>query len=870
MTPEKIKFSDLTCGRLEGRSPQGKLRRNKRDLDRLSVTAQYGGNRGHRGHRGGQGRGGRGQHRGRGHGHGHGGRGGAYRGPAHTVGPRLAEADVGITEFISQHEGFSAVMKHRFSDFQVNEIDSEGNIVKLTSLETPVEGHETAAPVERHELIPQDIWDRISVMVKKFKAREYKKWDPTASDASSSKTVRASRKPDEPAVDGKPSDQHEKVLDNEPECSSVVETVSPSKNELDLSKDKPCLPADSNPDPGASNSSAIREARPCVEFDVTALDKDGRRSVHTCVKSAFKEINSNTKEVDGKKFVIFTVGKGEKGQNRGKWPSSRNGEYLHFVVHKRNMDTTETVNVMSQNLWVKAGAITFAGTKDKRGITSQLMSIRRGEPHRLYKISKGIHNAYFGNYCFKEKPLRLGDLKGNQFRIVLRHVDGSEEQIKSGLESLKKNGFINYYGLQRFGTNKAVPTHRVGKALLLGDWQKAIDLILEPREGNPSLKVALEEWKSSKNASAALEKLDGQSSCLEILLLRGLMKYGPKDFVNALTMIPLNTRLMYLHSYQSLIWNKGVSFRLREFGLKPVVGDLVVVKWEKDANEDSNSNTENSAPLDSEVAVAESATRQEVKCITEEDLNNYKITDIVLPLPGYDVVYPNNSVGSYMKDLLKDDGLTSESMHQQVRQYSVRGTYRPIIAPVDKLSWKIVHYNDTEADFIASDYDEMMKGRQFAKDIPDGKHKALIITMCLEPSTYATMAIREVTKKDTSAVIQASMSAAHSIKKEDVSVVKVETVSDSKGEPVSGVGEVPARDLKEEPTSDSNDEPTSDSKEEPASDVKEEPMVAESVSMEVNGSEDSTAVSIEQNSSLKRKGDNISEETVPEKKPKEN
>lgn len=40
----------------------------------------------------------------------------------------------------------------------------------------------------------------------------------------------------------------------------------------------------------------------------------------------------------------------------------------------------------------------------------------------------------------------------------------------------------------------------------------------------------------------------------------------------------------------------------------------------------------------------------------------------MLPLPGYDVVYPNNSVGNYMKELLKEDGLTSESMCQQVRQ----------------------------------------------------------------------------------------------------------------------------------------------------------------------------------------------------------
>lgn len=87
-----------------GGMPKGKLRRNKRDCDRASVTANYGGNRGNRGHRGGRGRG---QHRGRGT------QGHRQAGQPHTVGPRLSEADVGITEFISQHDGFSAVMKHR-------------------------------------------------------------------------------------------------------------------------------------------------------------------------------------------------------------------------------------------------------------------------------------------------------------------------------------------------------------------------------------------------------------------------------------------------------------------------------------------------------------------------------------------------------------------------------------------------------------------------------------------------------------------------------------------------------------------------------------------------------------------------------------
>jgi len=38
--------------------------------------------------------------------------------------------------------------------------------------------------------------------------------------------------------------------------------------------------------------------------------------------------------------------------------------------------------------------------------------------------------------------------------------------------------------------------------------------------------------------------------------------------------IPRNMRLMYVHAYQSYVWNSVVSRRLREFGLVPRPGDL--------------------------------------------------------------------------------------------------------------------------------------------------------------------------------------------------------------------------------------------------------------------------------------------------------
>ena len=50
-------------------------------------------------------------------------------------------------------------------------------------------------------------------------------------------------------------------------------------------------------------------------------------------------------------------------------------------------------------------------------------------------------------------------------------------------------GFINYFGLQRFGTNAHVPTHLVGVALLRRDFLAALRLVLAP--STPGLKNAV-------------------------------------------------------------------------------------------------------------------------------------------------------------------------------------------------------------------------------------------------------------------------------------------------------------------------------------------------------------------------------------------
>lgn len=57
-----------------------------------------------------------------------------------------------------------------------------------------------------------------------------------------------------------------------------------------------------------------------------------------------------------------------------------------------------------------------------------------------------------------------------------------KEAIDRRCALVREHGFINYFGLQRFGTGGA-PTSEVGLAMLKEDWGGAVRLIMRPRLG---------------------------------------------------------------------------------------------------------------------------------------------------------------------------------------------------------------------------------------------------------------------------------------------------------------------------------------------------------------------------------------------------
>ena len=144
-----------------------------------------------------------------------------------------------------------------------------------------------------------------------------------------------------------------------------------------------------------------------------------------------------------------------------------NGKHTIAWVQSTNWDTHLLVKKISNRLEISSKRISFAGTKDKRAVTSQLMSFFNITKEQLTNLT--IKDVTITPLHTTKKPIDLGQLQGNQFKIILRAIDQNitNNHISEYTEYFTKNpGFPNYFGIQRFGGIRPI-THLVGKHIIL-------------------------------------------------------------------------------------------------------------------------------------------------------------------------------------------------------------------------------------------------------------------------------------------------------------------------------------------------------------------------------------------------------------------
>jgi tRNA pseudouridine13 synthase len=90
------------------------------------------------------------------------------------------------------------------------------------------------------------------------------------------------------------------------------------------------------------------------------------------------------------------------------------------------------------------------------------------------------------------------------------------------------------------------------------------------------------------------------------------------------------------------------------------------------------------------------------------------------------------------------------------REYTLSGSYRKILHLPMEMSWSLLRYTDPDVPLAQADEDKLL-GFDPPAVIEDGKFIALQIHLALGTAAYATMALREITKMDTSSHVQSNL-----------------------------------------------------------------------------------------------------------------
>ena len=303
---------------------------------------------------------------------------------------------------------------------------------------------------------------------------------------------------------------------------------------------------------------------------------------------------------------------------------------------------------------------------------------------------------------------------------------GDEEAISRRVAEWERSGFINYFGSQRFGTS-SVATWQVGRELVLGNWGAAVDLILAPRaEDEESVRGCHLEWAASKDPAAALTKLSGQfrSGGVEAALLRSLSVHGRTDFLTALQTLPRHSRSLYVHAYQSWLWNRIVARRVAKHGQAVLVGDLL-----------RGPDKDNFA--------------------TVKDPADVSPFDIILPLPSGQIRFPENEIAGWYNEIFLDEGVSQGHFAQVSQDFALHSSQRPVfVKPLD-VSHRFVSYSDPTKLLLPNDMTQFQSDWERQRDADaartlDEPARALLLNFALPSGCYATVALREICKRDLS------------------------------------------------------------------------------------------------------------------------
>ncbi|MCH8519769.1 MAG: tRNA pseudouridine(13) synthase TruD [Nanoarchaeota archaeon] len=262
------------------------------------------------------------------------------------------------------------------------------------------------------------------------------------------------------------------------------------------------------------------------------------------------------------------------------------GNYAYFLFTKINLSGQKAIVFLAQKLSINSKRIHFCGTKDKVAITTQLISIQNCSEQKAFEFvellnsqSEDMKLEHVGQF---NNRLNLSNNLGNRFEIILEEVSEEEKEKFMKKEKEKENEtenetenefkVFNFFQTQRFGICKN--THKIGLLLIKNQIKNALFEILLSLPQNiddeeeivkiNSYITLIEEIKTNFEELSQEELKIKYPEVKEVLpqFLRGYLSIinhlinTPKDVSGAFRTLPKKLRTLYIHAFQSAIFNK--------------------------------------------------------------------------------------------------------------------------------------------------------------------------------------------------------------------------------------------------------------------------------------------------------------------------
>ncbi len=234
------------------------------------------------------------------------------------------------------------------------------------------------------------------------------------------------------------------------------------------------------------------------------------------------------------------------------------GEHCYLTFEKRGITTLEAIRRIANALKIPEREIGYAGMKDAVGVTRQTISLARITPQQALELQlDGLVMVAAERHGNK---LKLGHLRGNRFRIVIRGVLPETEQLLPRLlELLGRKGVPNYFGAQRYGAQGN--SHLIGAAMLRREWRACVDHLI----GQPDA-LRDQEWRDAIVAyqQGRLEdalRLFPRHCRSERDVLQRLVG-RPEGYERAFGAVHPRLKKLYLSALQSYLFDQVVALRI--------------------------------------------------------------------------------------------------------------------------------------------------------------------------------------------------------------------------------------------------------------------------------------------------------------------